>query len=57
MRYKGEMLEPGTPLQKTSVIDLIVGDQSLNKIQSEDDFLDDNPDSPTNNEEEHNDEF
>ncbi len=57
MRYKGEKLDPGTPLQKTSVIDLIVGDQSLNKIQSEDDFLDDNPDSPTNNEEEHNDEF
>ncbi len=35
MRYKGEKLEPGTPLQKTSVIDLIVGDQSLNRIQTE----------------------
>ena len=28
MRFNGEKLDPGTPIQKTSVIDLIVGDQS-----------------------------
>src|SRR5690554_4718713 len=38
MRYNGEKLEPGTPIQKTSVIDLIVGDQSLNKLTSDSDF-------------------
>ena len=37
MRYNGEKLEPGTPVQKTSVIDLIVGDQSLNKLHTDDD--------------------
>lgn len=36
MRYKGEKLDPGTPLQKTSIIDLIVGDESQNRIQTED---------------------
>jgi beta-lactam-binding protein with PASTA domain len=36
MRFKGEKLEPGTSLQKTSVIDLIVGDQSENQIQKQD---------------------
>ncbi len=41
MRYKGEKLDPGTPLQKTSVIDLIVGDQSESRIQR-DDSLDTN---------------
>ena len=41
LRYKGEKLDPGTPLQKTSVIDLIVGDQSLNRIQIDGDSLDD----------------
>ena len=35
LRYKGEKLEPGTPLQKTSVIDLIVGDQSQNRLHTE----------------------
>ncbi|MAP80408.1 MAG: serine/threonine protein kinase [Aequorivita sp.] len=43
MRHKGEKLEPGTSLQKTSVIDLIVGDQSLNRIQSVSDTTDDEP--------------
>lgn len=37
MRYNGEKLEPGTPIQKTSVIDLIIGDQSLNKLDSDED--------------------
>src|SRR5690606_7030555 len=37
MRFNGEKLDPGMPIQKTSVIDLIVGDQSLNKIQSDED--------------------
>ncbi|MCG2418407.1 PASTA domain-containing protein [Aequorivita sp. F47161] len=36
MRFKGERLEPGTLIQKTSVIDLIVGDQSENQIQKQD---------------------
>ena len=35
MRYNGEKLEPGTKIQKTSVIDLIVGDQSLNRLTSD----------------------
>ncbi|PVW16980.1 PASTA domain-containing protein [Marixanthomonas spongiae] len=39
MRYKGEKLEPGTKIQKTAVIDLIVGDESLNRVH---DDLDDN---------------
>ncbi len=57
LRYKGEKLEPGTPLQKTSVIDLIVGDESLNRIQTEDDSSEDNPEAPTENEEDNNGEF
>lgn len=57
MRYKGDKLDPGTPLQKTSVIDLIVGDESQNRIQTEDDPLEDNLEAPTNNEEDNNDEF
>lgn len=36
MRFNGEKLEPGMSIPKTSVIDLIVGDQSLNKFQEED---------------------
>src|SRR5690606_19643870 len=36
LRYKGDKLDPGTPLQKTSIIDLIVGDESQNRIQSQD---------------------
>lgn len=50
MRYKGEKLDPGTPIQKTSVIDLIVGDESQNRIQSEDDPSEgDNPTENTDN--------
>lgn len=55
MRYNGEKLDPGTPIQKTSVIDLIVGDQSLNRLKSEDGLEENQP--PVQNEEEHNDEF
>ena len=33
MRYKGGPLQPGTELQKTSVIDLVVGDGSLNRLK------------------------
>jgi beta-lactam-binding protein with PASTA domain len=51
MRFNGERLEPGTAIQKTSVIDLIVGDQSQNKIQNEDDTIEDSLDTPTENEE------
>ena len=50
LRYKGEKLNPGTPLQKTSVIDLIVGDQSLNRIQTEDDSIEDGEERPIQNE-------
>jgi beta-lactam-binding protein with PASTA domain len=57
MRYKGDKLEVGTPLQKTSVIDLIVGDQSLNRIQSDGDASEENQETPTNNEEENDGEF
>ena len=52
MRFKGEKLEPGTAIQKTSVIDLIVGDQSLNLLQSDND----SEEVPVQNEE-NNDEF
>ncbi|SDW71102.1 PASTA domain-containing protein [Aequorivita viscosa] len=41
MRYNGEKLEPGTPLGKKSVIDLIVGDQSLNKLKTDEDAIND----------------
>src|SRR5690606_19142730 len=57
MRYKGEKLDPGTPLQKTSIIDLIVGDESLNRIQSEDNSSEENQGAPDNSEEENNGEF
>lgn len=36
MRYNGERLDPGMAIQKTSVIDLIVGDQSLNSLKGKD---------------------
>lgn len=52
MRFNGEELKPGTTIQKTSVIDLIIGDQSLNRLQTEDDL----EDEPIHNEEDH-DEF
>lgn len=58
MRHNGEKLDPGTPIQKTSVIDLIVGDQSLNRILSESDSIDENsPNSSPQNEVDNNDEF
>ncbi|QAA81531.1 PASTA domain-containing protein [Aequorivita sp. H23M31] len=55
MRYNGEKLEPGTSIQKTSVIDLIVGDQSLNRLTTDDGS--DTDDQAVPNEEEPNDEF
>ncbi|MCB0466548.1 MAG: PASTA domain-containing protein, partial [Aequorivita sp.] len=57
MRYKGEKLDPGTPLQKTSVIDLIVGDESLNRIQSDEEPTSGDEEAPVQNEEENNGEF
>ena len=57
MRFKGEKLVPGTPIQKMSVIDLIVGDQSQNKIQTEGDTIQNNQESPIENIEEDNGEF
>ncbi|MCG2431505.1 PASTA domain-containing protein [Aequorivita xiaoshiensis] len=58
MRFNGEQLEPGTKIQKTSVIDLIVGDQSLNKIQIEgEESSEENQDTPIENIEENNGEF
>jgi beta-lactam-binding protein with PASTA domain len=35
LRHQGKKLEPGDELQKTSVIDLIVGDESYNRVQEE----------------------
>ncbi|MCB0468173.1 MAG: PASTA domain-containing protein [Aequorivita sp.] len=57
MRYKGEKLDPGTPLQKTSVIDLIVGDESLNRIQSDEEPTNGDEEAPVQNEEDNNGEF
>ncbi|WP_347374241.1 PASTA domain-containing protein [Aequorivita sp. Q41] len=57
MRYKGEKLDPGTPIEKTAVIDLIVGDQSLNRIQSNDDSSEESPGASTENIENDNGEF
>lgn len=53
MRFNGEELKPGTAIQKTSVIDMIVGDQSLNRLQTE---VNSTNEDPIQNEEEH-DEF
>jgi len=55
MRFNGEKLEPGTAIQKTSVIDLIVGDQSLNTLQSTDSL--ENEGMPMQNDEDEHDEF
>ncbi len=55
LRYNGDKLDPGTPLQKTSVIDLIVGDESQNRIQREDSIQSDFEQTPI--EEEGSDEF
>lgn len=57
MRFKGEKLTPGTSLQKTSVIDLIVGDESLNRIQTEEEPAEENHETPVENEVENNGEF
>jgi eukaryotic-like serine/threonine-protein kinase len=35
LRYNGEKLIPGTEIPKTSVIDLIIGDGSQNRVQDE----------------------
>jgi beta-lactam-binding protein with PASTA domain len=35
MRYKGEILEPGAEIPKTSIVDLIVGDGSKSRVQRE----------------------
>jgi beta-lactam-binding protein with PASTA domain len=37
MRYKGEELTPGVEIPKTSVIDIIVGDGTKNRLQKKDD--------------------
>lgn len=37
MRYQGKSLHVGDAIPKTSVIDLIVGDQSKNRLRSDDD--------------------
>src|SRR5690606_23438188 len=57
MRYKGEKLDVGTPLQKTSIIDLIVGDESLNRLQDDSPSSEENQEAPDNSEEENNGEF
>ncbi|MFC7358610.1 PASTA domain-containing protein [Jejudonia soesokkakensis] len=47
MRYNGTKLEPGTELQKTSKIDLIIGDGSRNRVQE---FSEDSEESIDTNE-------
>jgi len=42
LRFQGEILEPGTEIPKTSVIDLIVGDGSKNLLQNENDEFQEN---------------
>lgn len=37
MRHNGKILHPGDAIPKTSKIDLIVGDESLNRLKSQDD--------------------
>lgn len=37
MRFQGKQLHPGDAIPKTSAIDLIVGDESLNRLKSDDD--------------------
>lgn len=41
MRHNGQILHPGDAIPKTSKIDLIVGDESLNRLKSQDDDEDD----------------
>lgn len=57
MRFEGEKLTPGTLLQKTSTIDLIVGDESLNQIQTETETDEAVPGTSIENEAEGHDEF
>jgi beta-lactam-binding protein with PASTA domain len=38
LRYKGEKLLPGTELPKMSVIDLIIGDGTQNRVRSEEEY-------------------
>lgn len=49
LRYKGEKLVPGTEIPKTSVIDLIVGDGSQNRVQEETNQLEENSDNTEEN--------
>ncbi|MDC7996079.1 PASTA domain-containing protein [Altibacter sp. HG106] len=52
MRHAGDRLDPEYELQKTSVIDLIVGDGSLNRIQSDsDDTEDETPETESDDSE------
>ncbi len=51
MRYAGDRLEPEYELQKTSVIDLIVGDGSLNRIQSDADTDEETPETESDDSE------
>lgn len=36
MKYEGQSINPGSELRKTSVIDLVVGDGSLNRLKKKD---------------------
>ncbi|SDF18110.1 PASTA domain-containing protein [Ulvibacter litoralis] len=49
LRYKGEKLVPGTEIPKTSVIDLIVGDGSQNRVQEETNDTEENTDETGDN--------
>jgi len=55
MRHNGKILHPGDAIPKTSKIDLIVGDESLNRLKSQDD--EDDAETDTNLESELHDGF
>lgn len=48
MRYNGKLLHPGDAIPKTSKIDLIVGDESLNRLKSSDDEDDETDETEIN---------
>jgi|SRR5690625_4692371 len=52
MRFEGSVLLPGAAIPKTSAIDLIVGDQSLNRLYSDEEVDEDGNPIETNQEDE-----
>lgn len=52
LRHKGRSIHPGDALPKTSVIDLVVGDESLNRLKSKDDDDEDEDEDEDENQDE-----